>query len=119
QQLIDGATDAAVVPIGAEPNLKEFVIPGTVRQLEAAAKATNRKLCYLGVTKEDVDKVNAKFQTTFLHVTLPANTLPYQDKPLGVGFVRGYKAAHATFDEKKVYELVMAVAKIGPKMKDL
>lgn len=119
QQLIDGATDAAVVPIGAEPNLKEFVIPGTVRQLEAAAKAGSKKLCYLGVTKEDVDKVNAKFATTFLHVTLPPNTLPYQDQPLGVGFNRGFKAAHAEFDEKKAYELVMAVAKIGPKMKEL
>ena len=119
QQLIDGVTDAAVVPVGAEPNLKDWVIPGTVRQLEAASKASGKKLCYLGVTKEDVDKVNKKFGTTFLHVTLPANTLPGQDKPLGVGFVRGFKAAHESFPADKVYELVMGVAKIGPKMKNL
>ncbi len=119
QQLIDGVTDASVTPIGTEPSLKTFIIPGAVRQLEAASKASGKKLCYIGVTKEDVDKVNAKFGTTFLHVTLPANTLPGQDQPMGAGFNRGYKAAHASFDENKAYELVMAVAKIGPKMKDL
>lgn len=119
QQLIDGTTDAAVTPVATEPNLKTFVLPGAIRQLEAASKASGKKLCYLGVTKSDVDKVNAKFGTTFLHVTLPANTLPGQDMPLGMGFNRAYKAAHATFDDSKAYELIKAIAKIGPKMKDL
>jgi TRAP transporter TAXI family solute receptor len=119
QQLIDGVTDAAVVPIGAEPNFKSWIIPGPVRQLEAASKASGKKICYLGVTKEDVDKVNKKFGTTFLHATLPPNTLPGQDQPLQVGFVRGFKAAHPDFPEDKVYELVKAVATIGPKMKEL
>lgn len=119
QQLIDGATDAAVTPIATEPSVKEFVIPGVVRQLEAAAKASSRKLCYIGVKKEDVDKVNAKFGTTFLHVTIPANTLPYQTEPLGAGFNRAYKAAHETYPEDKVYQLVLAVGKLGPKMKEL
>lgn len=115
QQLIDGATDAGVVPLGAEPNLKEYIIPGTVRQLEA----TGKKLCYLGVTKEDVAKVNKKYDATFLYVELPAKTMPGQDKPLGVGFDWGFKAAHETFSEDKAYKVVKAVAELGPQMKEL
>lgn len=119
QQLIDGVTDAAVTPIGTEPGLKEFLIAGPVRQLEAASKASGKKLCYIGVTKEEVDAVNKKFETTFLHVTLPPNTLPGQDQPLGAGFVRSFKAAHAEFPENTAYEIVKAVANLGPKLKAL
>jgi hypothetical protein len=49
--LIDGATDVAVMPIGAEPSLTKFIIPGAVRQVEA----TGNKICYLGATKADID----------------------------------------------------------------
>jgi len=115
QQLIDGATDAAIVPIGAEPNMKEFMIPGLVRQLEA----TGKKMCYIGITKEDVDKLNKKFQATWIHVNLPPNTLPHQSTPLGIAVNRAYAAVHPTFNEKKAYAAVMAVAKIAPKMKKL
>lgn len=115
QQLIDGATDASVTPIGAEPSLQNFIIPGVVRQLEA----TGKKMCYLGVTKDDIAKLNEKFDATWLHVELPAGTLPHQDEPLGVGFNRGFKAAHESFPEDRAYKFVKAVAKIGPKMKEL
>lgn len=115
QQLIDGATDAAVTPIGAEPHLKDFIIPGPVRQLEA----TGKKVCYLGVSKADVAKVNKKYDATFVYVKLPAHTLPDQNKPLGVAFDRGFKAASASFPEKKAYEVVKAVAHLGPIMKKL
>jgi TRAP transporter TAXI family solute receptor len=115
QQLIDGATDAAVTPIGAEPMLKNFIIPGPVRQLEA----TGKKICYLGMTKAQIDALNTKFNTTFLHITLPPKTLPHQDQPLGVGFNRAFKAVHETFSEDKAYKVVKAVGKIGAKMKEL
>jgi len=115
QQLIDGATDAAVVPIGAEPGMKEFMIPGLVRQLEA----TGKKICYIGVTKADIEKLNKKFQATWLHVDLPPNTLPGQTETLGIGVNRAYAAVHPTFDETKAYKTVMAIAKIAPKMKEL
>ena len=115
QQLIDGATDAAVTPIGAEPSLTEFIIPGPVRQLEA----TGNRMCYLGVSPEEVEQMNAAFGATWVHVELPAGTLPHQDEPLGIGFNRGFKAAHESFDEEKAYKLVKAVAGLGPKMKEL
>ncbi|MBZ8133186.1 TAXI family TRAP transporter solute-binding subunit [Afifella sp. IM 167] len=115
QQLIDGATDAAVTPIGAEPTKTTFIVPGPVRQLEA----TGKKICYLGVSQADVDKVNAEFQTTFEWVELPPNTLPGQDQPLGIGFDKAFKAAHADFPEELAYKLVKSVGEIGPKMKEL
>jgi TRAP-type uncharacterized transport system substrate-binding protein len=115
QQLIDGATDAAVTPIGAEPTLTSFLIPGPVRQLEA----TGKKICYLGVTPEEIEKMNEKYGATWLYIELPANTLPSQTEPLGIGFNRAYKAAHETFDEELAYKLVKTVATIGPKMKEL
>jgi TRAP-type uncharacterized transport system substrate-binding protein len=115
QQLIDGVTDAAIIPIGAEPNFKEFMIPGVVRQHEA----TGKKMCYIGVTESDIDKLNEKFQAGWLHTMLPANTLPHQSEPLGIAVNRSYAAVHEIFDEEKAYKTVMAVAKIAPEMKEL
>jgi len=115
QQLIDGATDAAIMPIGAEPSMENFMIGGTVRQLEA----TGKKMCYLGITPEIVDKINKKFGTTWLYQDLPAGTFPHQDETLGIAFNRSYKAAHETFDEERAYNFVKSVAEIGPKMKEL
>src|SRR6185369_11850570 len=84
QQLIDGATDAAVTVFGMEPNLKEWLIGGPLRQLEASGKA----LRYVGMEKEIVDGLNKKYGTTFTHVVVPAGTLPKQSEPLSVGLVR-------------------------------
>lgn len=115
QQLIDGATDAAVTPIGAEPTLTNFIIPGPVRQLEA----TGKKICWLGVTEADIQKLNDKFDTTFLYVELPANTLPSQPEPLGIGANRGFAAVHPDFAEEKAYNVVKTIAGLGEQMKEL
>ena len=115
QQLIDGSTDAAVTVFGMEPNQKEWMIGGPLRQLEASGKP----LRYLGLDKDTVDKVNKKWSTTFTHSVIPANTLPKQAAPLPVGLVRGYKAAHPEFPDEVAYNIVMAVAKMAPKLRDL
>jgi len=115
QQLIDGTTDAGVTNFGTEPFLKEIMLPAPIRQLEASGK----QMRYLGFDKEVIDKMNAKFGTTWLHAVIPAGTLPKQTEPLSVGINRGYKAVHPDFPEDIAYEIVMAVAKHGPQMKDL
>ncbi len=115
QQLIDGATDASVTPIGTEPSLTKFLIPGPVRQLEA----TGKKMCYLGATKEDIDKLNERMGATWQHVNLPANTLPHQDEPLGIGVNKGFAAVHESFDEERAYKVVKSVIEIGPEMVEL
>jgi TRAP transporter TAXI family solute receptor len=115
QQLIDGTTDGAITVFGMEPHQKEFMIGGPLRQLEASGKP----LRYLGVDKDTIDRLNKRWGTTFTYVTLPAGTLPKQAEPLSVGLVRGYKAAHEQFPEDQAYQIVMAVAKLAPKLKDL
>jgi TRAP transporter TAXI family solute receptor len=115
QQLIDGSTDVAVTVFGMEPNMKEWMIGGPLRQLEASGKP----LRYLGVDKGAIDRVNNKFGTTFIHTVIPAGTLPKQAEPLPVGLVRGYKAAHPDFPDEAAYQIVMSVAKLAPKLRDL
>jgi len=115
QQLIDGTTDGATSVFGMEPHEKEWLIGGPLRQLEASGKP----LHYLGVDKEVIDRLNKRWGTTFIYVTLPPGTLPKQTQPLGVGIVRGYKAAHEQFPEEEAYQIVMSVAKLAPKLKDL
>jgi uncharacterized protein len=115
QQLIDGATDVGVTVFGMEPNLKEWFIGGPLRQLEASGKP----LRYIGMDKETIDLVNKKYGTTFTHAVIPANTVPKQPAPLSVGLVRGYKAVHPDFPDEVAYQVVMAVAKLAPKLRDL
>ncbi|MCH7957000.1 MAG: hypothetical protein IIC54_02850 [Proteobacteria bacterium] len=121
QQLIDGVTDANISAFGGEPTMtfKNWLIPGLLRKLEAAANASGKKLYYLGVSKEAVDKLNKKFGTTWLHLELPPGTLPLQTEPLSVAVNRGFKAVHPEFSEEAAYNVVKAVAKIGPKMREL
>lgn len=115
QQLIDGATTAATGAFAAEPHLKNWLIGGTLRQLEAVGKP----LTYLGIGQEVTDKINKKFGTTFESIVVPAGTLPGQTKDFSVAVNHGYKAAHPSFPEETAYQIVMAVAKLGEKMKKL
>jgi len=112
---VTGERVVAVTAFGTEPNFKEILISPPLRQLEAAPKP----LRYISVSKEAIDKVNAKFGTTFLHAVLPAGKLPKQTGPLSLGFNRGFKAAHPDFPEDAAYQIVMAVARNAPKMKEL
>ena len=112
QQLLDGSVDVAVTGFGSEPSLKEFLILPPFRQLEAA----NRQLYYVGVPKSAIDKVNAKFSTTFIPTTLKPGTLPKQTAPLEMAFVRSYKAAHEEFPDQLAYELVKSVAEYSPRL---
>ena len=115
QQLIDGSTDVAVTVFGMEPNKKEWMIGGPLRQLEASGKP----LRYIGMDKETIDRLNKKWSTTFTHAVIPANTLPKQPTPLSVGLVRGYKAAHEQLPDDVAYNIVMSVAKMAPKLREL
>ncbi|HEX6317522.1 MAG TPA: TAXI family TRAP transporter solute-binding subunit [Burkholderiales bacterium] len=115
QQLIDGSTDVAVTVFGMEPNKKEWLIGGPLRQLEASGKP----LRYVGVEEATIERVNKKWSTTFTHAVIPAGTLPKQPAPLEVGLVRGYKTVHPDFPDETAYHVVMSVAKMAPKLREL
>lgn len=112
QQLIDGNADAAVAAFGTDPSYKEWLVGGPLRKLEA----TGRKINYIGVDQAAIDKVNNKWHTGFLTTTVPAKTLPLQEKPFLSALNRGYIAANPALPDDVAYHLVMAVAKYGPQM---
>lgn len=114
QQLIDRNTDVTVTAFGAEPNFENWLISGPLRQLEAAGT-----IRYIGVEPEVVEKINEKFNTTFLPSVVPAGTLPHQTEDLNVAFVRGYKAVHPNFPEELAYQIVKSVIEKGPELSEL
>lgn len=114
QQLIDGATDVITTSLAGEPTGKSFQVGGFLRQIEA----TGKKIHYIAVDKAAVDKLNQKFGTTFLFHTIKAGTLPGQDKDLGAAFNRGFKAAHESLPDEVAYQIVKAVAKYAPSLRD-
>ena len=66
-----------------------------------------------------IDKINAKFGTTFVTKIVKAGTMPGQDEDLLIGFVRGYKAVHPEFPEEVAYNFVKAVHEYAEEMKPL
>lgn len=115
EELLDGKVDAIVMGMGAEPFQKNWLIAGPMRNLEASG----RKLYYIGIEPKVVDKLNKKFGTSYMSLSVPAGTLSQQDRPLWVAADRGFKASHETFPDDLAYKLVKAVAEYGPQMKSL
>ncbi len=115
QQLIDGTTDVAVTGYGTDTEQKVHLITGPLRKLQASGK----KLYYIGIDQAAIDKVNKKFSTTFVPLTIKAGTLPEQDQDFVAGFNRGYKAAHPEFPEELAYQFVMGAYKHAGEMRKL
>lgn len=115
EEMLDGKVDAVVMGMGTEPFYKEWLIAGPMRNLEASG----RKLYYIGMEPEVVEKLNKRFNTSYISLEVPAGTLPNQEKPFNTAADRGYKAVHESFSEETAYKLVKAVAEYGPQMKEL
>ena len=115
QQLLDGATDLAAGGYGTEPSLQSWLQLPPVLRMDAAG----RDMHYLGIEANVVNALNAKFNTTWVPIIIPAGTLPGQKKDLPSAINRGYKAAHIQFPEQLAYNIVMSVAKLAAKMRDL
>jgi uncharacterized protein len=112
EELIDGKVDAIVMGAGTEPFLKQWLVAGPMRNLEASG----RKIYYIGLDADVIDKLNKKFGTSYMAITIPPGTLPGQTEPLVVGADRGYYAAHHTLPDELAYKLVKAVMEFGKDM---
>ena len=115
QQLIDGTTDVCVTGYGTDPSQSFHILSGPLRKLEASGK----KLYYIPMDQWAIDKMNEKFGTTWLGMTIKAGTLPHQDEDFLAGFNRGYKAVHPEFPEQLAYDYVMATHKHRAEMGEL
>ncbi len=115
QQLIDGTTDVCVTGFGTNTDRSFNLITGPLRKLEASGK----KLYYIPIDQWAIDKVNKKFGTTFVTMTIKAGTMPGQSADALIGFVRGYKAVHPEFPQDVAYEFVLAAHKYAKKMHEL
>lgn len=117
EAMLDGKVVAAVMGAGtgSGPTQKNWLIAPPLRTLQASG----RKPYYLGASPQDVEKVNKHFNTSYQSVKIPAGTIYEQKEDLVVGIDRGYMAVHPSFPEDVAYELVMQVAKFGPKMGQL
>ena len=115
EALLDGKVDASVMGMGTDPYGKNWHIAAPIRLLEASG----RKLYYLGMDKEAVEKVNQKYGTTYMTITVPGGTLPQRSESLVVGVDRGYTASHPDFPEHLAYEVVKMVAKLAPRMEKI
>lgn len=115
EELLDGKVDAIVMGMGAEPFLKNWLIAGPMRTLEASG----RKIYYIGMEPEVLEKLNKKFGTAYMAVNVPPGTLPQQKEVLTVGADRGYWASHESFPEELAYRTVKAVAEHGSALKEL
>ena len=88
---------------------------GPLRKLQASGK----KLYYIGIDQAAIDKINEKFGTTFVALTIKSGTLPGQDADFVSGFNRGYKAAHPEFPEELAYQFVMGAYKHADEMRKI
>jgi TRAP-type uncharacterized transport system substrate-binding protein len=108
-----GELDAIVGALGTGPGFTDWLPANIFRDL----KKSGKKLYYIGHDSGMADKLNAKLNTAYIPVDIPAGTLPGQTEVIHTISDRDYKACHVTFPEELAYKLVKAVAKIGPKMK--
>ena len=73
EELLNGKVDAIVMGMGAEPHLKEWLVAGPMRTLEASG----RKLYYIGMDKSALDKTETRSST---RPTWPLPCLPRRSR---------------------------------------
>lgn len=106
EAMLDGKVDAVVMGIGVAPGTDEVMMAGPYRLLEASG----RKLHYIPIDKEAVDKVNKRYGTTYQTWVLPKGKLKDQDRDVLMGVDRAFAAAHPEFPEDVAYEIVKTIA---------
>lgn len=116
-QLINGTADVVTSAILGDPGTGKWATGGPLVKIGAAAKASGRKLHYISVSDEAIDKINKKYGTTLFTKTLPAGTLPEQTEPVTIGLNRVYIAVTKDFPQDIAYQLVKEVIRNGPALR--
>lgn len=114
QELIDGNTDAALTALFTNADQDIW----WTNDLTSKLDATGKPIKYLSMSKEAIDAVNETFGMSMLQVTVPGGTLPDQTEDFTAGAIRAYQGVHPDFPEDVAYQLVMAVHKHGPALRE-
>lgn len=112
EAMLDGRVDAVAMGMLTTPGGKNWMATAPMRLLEASG----RKIYYIPIDKEAVDKVNKKYSTTYQTITVPRGTLKDQDRDFLVGVDRAYTAVHPDFHEDLAYELLKMIVKFRERM---
>jgi TRAP transporter TAXI family solute receptor len=112
EAMIDGKLDAAAAGMVRDATGKIIVPAGAMLLLEASG----RKVYYVPIDKEAVDKVNKKYNTTYMTGIIPKGTFKGQENDILTAVDRVYTAVHPEFPDELAYEIVKMVIKLRKRM---
>ncbi len=115
EAMLDGKVDIVTMGMGTDAEFKNWMIAGPFKLLEASG----RKLYFVGISKEAVDKVNKRYKTTYQSVMVPKGTLKGQEAEFLTGVDRGYIGVHPEFAEDLAYEFTKLMLKLRPRMAEV
>ena len=113
EELLNGKVDAIMSGFNTNYNQTTFNLPGNLRVLDASG----REIYYLTPGPEVFDKVNKKLGSFTQVIQIKAGVLPKQKKALTIGGDRTFNVADSSFPEELAYQMVKAVATVGPELK--
>ncbi len=116
-QLISGTVDVVTSVVLGDPGSDSWHAGGFLLKIGAAAKASGRKLHYISVSQEVIEKLNKKYGMTLFTKTVKPGTLPEQEEPVTIGLNRVYMAVTKDFSPDTGYQLVKEMIKNGPALK--
>lgn len=115
EAMLDGKVDIVSMGMGTDAEFKNWVVAGPFKLLEASG----RKLYFVGISKEAIDKVNKRYKTTYQSVMVPKGTLKGQEAEFLTGVDRGYTAVHPEFPDDLAYEFTKLMLKLRPRIADV
>jgi hypothetical protein len=112
EELLNGKVDAIMIGFITNHDQSVFNLSGISRILEASG----RDNYYIVPEQEVYLEINKKYGTFTIPILIPAGTMPGQKVAMLVGGDRVFNVAHPTFSDELAYQLVKAVATIGPSL---
>ena len=111
EAMIDGKLDVAAAGMVTEATGKIIVPAGAMLLMQASG----RKIHYISIDKNVVDKVNKKYESSYMTFNIPKGKFKDQEEDILTVADRVYIASHPDFPEELAYETVKMVFKLREK----
>lgn len=115
EAMLDGKVDVVTMGMGTGSEHKDWMVAAPMKLLEASG----RKIYYIGINQDAVDKVNKRYKTTYLTVKVPKGTLKGQEEEFIAGVDRGYIGVHPDFDQALAYDFTKMMLKMRKRMAEV